>query len=1064
MAWGVWLARWVKTLAWLAVSVGVPAAGIGLWWRNSSVHHPWAAGWLVLAWEVLVGGGSLLGRVAGKPVQRRLEQIGNALDLALGRRVTRYGDRYRQYTLAALRFVDSKGLATTGESTPELDEVFVDVSLAPQAPHLVGGGFLADVPVDVTARRSIWDFVDGEVAAVLAVIGAPGSGKTTLLRHVARRIARDPERRRTLPIMLELRDHAGRLAADAAVSLPQVLRDTIPDLGVAEPTGWWEEQLRRGGCVVLLDGLDEVARAQDQRRTAEWIEAQIAAYPGNDFVVTSRPHGYRTAVIASALTLQVRPFTAEQVEQFLRGWYRAVERRATASSGPDVDLRAQKAVVDLLERLAGAPALSDLTANPLLLTMIANVHRYRGALPGSRADLYGEVCQVMLWRRAEVKRLPSALSGAIKERLLAQLAYEMMGQKVRDLPRNRVLELIRPGLRRAPGMVSAEDFLAEVGSNGLLVERERDLYAFAHLTFQEYLAAVHIRDKGLVAVLAAGVGDGWWRETILLYVAGADADPIVRACLDVGTITALSMAYDCSEADSDLAPALRDALERMVAQAFERDAEPEHRRLVAGVLATRHLAQVISIPTGSSICPRAIPANLYHLFLQDTATAAPDGHRSSDALDNTAATGIWAQEAARFSTWINNLASDFGRAVYRVPTVAELDQLTAARATTPARWPHIAHAWATSAPGSAMTLWSAPGQPSPRALPAAKLLDAVIEDVSTTPILTQLVLLSAHCRANLIHHTAEQYPGVTKDAVLIRALTLSHARDMACAQSLAHAQGSDLDDRLMYALEFDPMVTHEPGSALSHARARNDALDLAARSDPPRTLVTALALDQTLRLDRRHLLIRDVARCLLRDIDRTSAPASIARRHRDRGPDTELAHLLARDSDLDNRITQIKGLVDNAAMGPSLTRAMLTALEHIEANARHTPHRCFAETLIDNASISMSGVGNVHLDDLAQVVGHACTTISSFAINWWEDAVARRFADNSASVFGRREPVTPIAAAGIRLAALALAPTADETCGQHIGDVFRAAAVGITLLQQRRNDPASLETLILVRD
>ncbi len=47
-------------------------------------------------------------------------------------------------------------------------------------------------------------------------------------------------------------------------------------------------------------------------------------------------------------------------------------------------------------RLDGAPGLYDLTVNPLLLTMIATVHRYRGALPGSRVDLNGEICQVML--------------------------------------------------------------------------------------------------------------------------------------------------------------------------------------------------------------------------------------------------------------------------------------------------------------------------------------------------------------------------------------------------------------------------------------------------------------------------------------------------------------------------------------------------------------------------------------------------------------------------------------------------------------------------------------------
>ena len=40
-----------------------------------------------------------------------------------------------------------------------------------------------------------------------------------------------------------------------------------------------------------------------------------------------------------------------------------------------------------MRRLKQAPALYDLTVNPLLLTMIANVHRYRGTLPGSMRAL-----------------------------------------------------------------------------------------------------------------------------------------------------------------------------------------------------------------------------------------------------------------------------------------------------------------------------------------------------------------------------------------------------------------------------------------------------------------------------------------------------------------------------------------------------------------------------------------------------------------------------------------------------------------------------------------------------
>src|SRR5439155_1340487 len=101
------------------------------------------------------------------------------------------------------------------------------------------------------------------------------------------------------------------------------------------------------------------------------------------------------------------------------------------------------------------PALQDLTASPLLLAMIANVHRYRGALPGSRADLYAEICQVMLGRR-EAQNVSSRLPGPWKEDILRGLAYEMMKSHVNSLRRSDILQVIRPDLRRVSGEVTPD--------------------------------------------------------------------------------------------------------------------------------------------------------------------------------------------------------------------------------------------------------------------------------------------------------------------------------------------------------------------------------------------------------------------------------------------------------------------------------------------------------------------------------------------------------------------------------------------------------------------------------
>ena len=71
--------------------------------------------------------------------------------------------------------------------------------------------------------------------------------------------------------------------------------------------------------------------------------------------------------------------------------------------------------------------------NPLLLTLIATVHRYRSQLPGRRVELYAEICDVFLGKRQQAKDLELDLTPAQKVRVLRVLAYEMMCREVREI-------------------------------------------------------------------------------------------------------------------------------------------------------------------------------------------------------------------------------------------------------------------------------------------------------------------------------------------------------------------------------------------------------------------------------------------------------------------------------------------------------------------------------------------------------------------------------------------------------------------------------------------------------
>src|SRR6266542_229143 len=165
-----------RRVGWLVAAVGPPSvvAGTSLGWVEG---HPVAAIGLGLAYEAVLGVVGFAGDVAGGLRGRWRDRLVDRVDEGLLRRLSHFGGRYREYLLSSLRFIDLKGLATIGYHTPELDEVFVDVSLALRAPHQVPGDPLADLPAGVTERASIWEFLDRSGPVVLAVIGAPGAAR-----------------------------------------------------------------------------------------------------------------------------------------------------------------------------------------------------------------------------------------------------------------------------------------------------------------------------------------------------------------------------------------------------------------------------------------------------------------------------------------------------------------------------------------------------------------------------------------------------------------------------------------------------------------------------------------------------------------------------------------------------------------------------------------------------------------------------------------------------------------------------------------------------------------------
>jgi len=80
----------------------------------------------------------------------------------------------------------------------------------------------------------------------------------------------------------------------------------------------------------------------------------------------------------------------------VRDWTRVVEVTLAGAKSPDILRLADEQSRRLVQAIEANPRISELAVNPLLLTVIALVHRYRLRCPNGRSELYEEAVEVLL--------------------------------------------------------------------------------------------------------------------------------------------------------------------------------------------------------------------------------------------------------------------------------------------------------------------------------------------------------------------------------------------------------------------------------------------------------------------------------------------------------------------------------------------------------------------------------------------------------------------------------------------------------------------------------------------
>ncbi|MEW2622660.1 NACHT domain-containing protein [Streptomyces sp. NPDC048106] len=380
--------------------------------------------------------------------------------------------------------------------------------------------------------------------------GDAGSGKTTLVQWLAVTAARDGDR---VPYVLPLRTliRTGTLPAPdgflKAVSCP-----------LTPPEGWAERVLTAGRGLVLVDGLDEIPAA-DRHRARDWLRSLLAAYPGNHWLLTSRPTAVRPDWLAQEdfRELTLAPMRRSEVATFVHRWHEA-------AGAPGFE-------APLLDSLRTKRDLARLATNPLMCGLICALHRERrGYLPTGRKELYDAALTMLLARRDRERGMGVELGEEVQLELLQRLAYALVlsGRTEMDLDTAEgIVERSLPTVASAGGDASAvlRELLLR---SGMLRQPAEGAVDFVHRTFQDYLGARYAVAEGHLEVLLSHADDSQWEDVIRMAV--AHARPRERASLLRRLLAAQSprltlLALACLEHVAALDGKVREEVEKRAA-------------------------------------------------------------------------------------------------------------------------------------------------------------------------------------------------------------------------------------------------------------------------------------------------------------------------------------------------------------------------------------------------------------------------------------------------------------------------------------------------------------------
>ena len=320
----------------------------------------------------------------------------------------------------------------------------------------------------------VQEFGQYESGSLILLEGRPGSGKTTLMHKIARdwSLSKNILERAEIVILVPIRLF---VLCNQDIGLPNIVERYIMNSDERNKLLVHIERENGKGICFLIDGLDEYEH-HDNLDTFIMRLIIKEVLPLSMVVVASRPVGTALVRRYSTRRVEVLGFKHNQISEYISSYFSKESQKA----------------LDLESYLKSHVNVHRLCYLPVHAAMICYLYDKQGdKIPQTESKIYEAFTLFSIVRKSKLRQHTKSLNALTgNERSyfcnICKLAFDMIVQSKQVMLQSETDFPLTPF-----GSDKSSLGLVTIDSTAELFDME-DLYAFLHLTFQEYLAAFYL--------------------------------------------------------------------------------------------------------------------------------------------------------------------------------------------------------------------------------------------------------------------------------------------------------------------------------------------------------------------------------------------------------------------------------------------------------------------------------------------------------------------------------------------------------------------------------------------